>query len=79
MILVTGATGNVGSAVLRRLAAEGRAVRALIRSPEQAQRLPAGVEMVTGGFEDAAALRRAFDGVDAAYMTAFDHPDLLAL
>ncbi len=79
MILVTGATGNVGGAVLRRLVAEGRPARALIRSPDQAQRLPAGVETVTGGFEDKDALARAMEGVDAVYMTAFDHPDLLAL
>ena len=79
MILVTGATGNVGGAVLRRLAAEGRALRALIRSPDQARRLPAGVETVTGGFEDAGALARAMADVDAVYLTAFGHPDLLAL
>ena len=79
MILVTGATGNVGGAVLRRLAAEGRAVRTLIRSPDQAQRLPAGVETVIGGFEDRQALARAFEGVDVTFMTAFSHPDFLAL
>ncbi len=79
MILVTGATGNVGGAVLRRLAAEGRAVCALIRSPDQAVGLPAGVETVIGGFEDEDALACAVAGVDAVFLTTFNHPDLLVL
>ena len=45
MDLVTGATGYVGSRLVRRLAAEGRGVRALARRPERVERLP-GVEPV---------------------------------
>ncbi|WP_020124021.1 NAD-dependent epimerase/dehydratase family protein [Streptomyces canus] len=45
MILVTGATGHVGSELVRRLAAAGEPVRAMTRRPAEA-RLPAGAEAV---------------------------------
>jgi NAD(P)-dependent dehydrogenase (short-subunit alcohol dehydrogenase family) len=47
MILVTGATGNVGRQVVRRLAAAGEPVRALTRHPDQAA-LPSDVEVAQG-------------------------------
>lgn len=43
MIMVTGATGNFGRPLVAELAAQGRKVRALTRTPERAE-LPAGVE-----------------------------------
>ncbi|MEU5318033.1 NmrA family NAD(P)-binding protein [Streptomyces sp. NPDC021056] len=45
MILVTGATGNVGRALVDRLVAAGRPVRALTRDPQKAA-LPDGVEVM---------------------------------
>lgn len=45
MILVTGATGNVGRALVDRLLAAGRPVRALTRDPQRAA-LPDGVEVM---------------------------------
>ena len=45
MELVTGATGYIGSRLLRRLAGEGRPVRALARRPERVEALP-GVEPI---------------------------------
>ncbi|MFI7399990.1 NmrA family NAD(P)-binding protein [Streptomyces sp. NPDC049541] len=45
MIVVTGATGNVGRALVERLVADGRPVRALTRDPQRAE-LPAGAEVV---------------------------------
>ncbi|MCP2343119.1 NAD(P)H-binding protein [Actinomadura rupiterrae] len=62
MILVTGATGNVGGEVARALASAGAGVRALVRNGES-ERLPAGVEAVAGDLNDpatfAAAVNRA--------------------
>ncbi|MFD6431099.1 NmrA family NAD(P)-binding protein, partial [Bacillus velezensis] len=46
-ILVTGATGTIGGAVVRQLAEAGVPVRALTRNPARAA-LPAGVEVVGG-------------------------------
>jgi uncharacterized protein YbjT (DUF2867 family) len=43
VILITGATGNVGAEVVRALVAAGEEVRALVRDPAEAV-LPAGVE-----------------------------------
>ncbi|WP_040778672.1 NAD(P)H-binding protein [Nocardia pneumoniae] len=47
MILVTGATGNVGAEVVQALAAAGEPVRALVRDPQGAA-VPEGVEAVAG-------------------------------
>lgn len=67
-LLVTGATGYVGGALVPRLLAEGHSVRCLVRD---AGRLTSPwrdrVEVVTGSVEDEGAVLRAADGVDAAY------------
>jgi uncharacterized protein YbjT (DUF2867 family) len=66
MELVTGATGYVGSRLLRRLSGEGRPVRALARRPETVEPRP-GVEVVRGDLLDGAGLARALDGCHTAY------------
>ena len=63
MELVTGATGYVGSRLLRRLAAEGRPLRTLARRPE----LLADVEVVRGDLLTGAGLEEALDGCSSAY------------
>ena len=63
MILVTGASGNVGAATLRALVEDGHPVRALSREPRE---WPDGVEGVVGDLADAAA--RAADGVDGLFL-----------
>lgn len=77
MILITGATGQVGSQALEELATRGVAVRALVRDPSRAAEL-AGAELVLGSFEDEASLARALDGVDAMLLTGRDSPDAVA-
>ncbi|HEX7663388.1 MAG TPA: NAD-dependent epimerase/dehydratase family protein [Polyangiaceae bacterium] len=66
-ILVTGATGKVGSRLVKRLAERGDRVRALVRDPARATELAKanGVELVTGDLVDAASLVAAVRGVDA--------------
>ena len=66
MELVTGATGYVGARLLRRLAGEGRAVRALARRPEVVEQLDE-VEAVRADLITGAGLERALDGCDTAY------------
>jgi uncharacterized protein YbjT (DUF2867 family) len=63
MELVTGATGYVGSRLTRRLAAEGRPVRALARRPESLT----DVDVVQGDLLTGAGLEEALDGCSTAY------------
>jgi nucleoside-diphosphate-sugar epimerase len=69
-VLITGATGQVGNAIARRLADDGGEVRALVRSPERARVLPAGVQPVFGDVTDAPSLRAALDGAATVYHAA---------
>jgi dihydroflavonol-4-reductase len=54
--LVTGATGKVGHAIARSLAARGDEVRALVRDPARASLLPEGVQPVRGDVTDSGSL-----------------------
>jgi uncharacterized protein YbjT (DUF2867 family) len=69
MILVTGATGTVGSEIVKRLSAESRPVRAVTRDLRKVNlnQLP-HVEFVRGDFEDSESLRRACMGVERAFL-----------
>src|SRR5450631_4767765 len=69
MILVTGAGGKTGNAVIKELVARGAAVRALVRSSVHETMLMAiGVrEVAIGAMDDAAALSQAVRGTDAVY------------
>ncbi|TGQ53185.1 NAD-dependent epimerase/dehydratase family protein [Mesorhizobium sp. M1C.F.Ca.ET.193.01.1.1] len=73
MILVTGATGHVGRAVVRRLASCGHDVAAMIRDVETARRrLPRGTATRVGDYEDALTLRDAFAGIDELVLISSD-------
>ena len=67
MILVVGATGNVGREVVSQLLDVGVAVRAMTRDPDTAE-LPAGVDVVRGDLSDPVALEARLDGVDAVFL-----------
>ncbi|GAA4922092.1 dihydroflavonol-4-reductase [Actinomycetospora succinea] len=70
MLLVTGATGFVGSAVAAYLHERGHAVRAVVRDPSRADVLPAGVERVAADLADADSLARAMDGCEGVFHLA---------
>lgn len=66
-ILVTGATGNVGSNVVQQLLNRGASVRALVRDISKAS-FPAGVEVVQGDLLDVDSLRSAMSGVSTLFL-----------
>ena len=77
MILVTGASGNVGGAVLRELLQAGAPVRATYRSQEDAARAPANAQPVIADFADRASLDRVLEGIDRVYLVCSPIPRLV--
>lgn len=73
-VLVTGATGNVGSQVVRELQARGTPLRAFVRDPGRLE----GVETAVGDFSDPGSIRRALAGVDRVFLASADGPDKVA-
>ncbi|MDX1511215.1 MAG: SDR family NAD(P)-dependent oxidoreductase [Nitriliruptorales bacterium] len=76
-ILVTGATGFLGSHLVGALQRRGHEVRVLVRSPDKLPTIlenlgvePATVEVVAGDMTDEAAVKQALDGVDGVVHTA---------
>jgi uncharacterized protein YbjT (DUF2867 family) len=69
-ILLTGATGTIGTELAPRLAAHGTvALRVFVRNSEQSSYLQTrGVEVVEGFFEDAVSLRVALEGIDTVVL-----------
>jgi uncharacterized protein YbjT (DUF2867 family) len=69
-VLVTGATGNQGSAVVKHLLAKSVKVRALTRngnSPAALKLRQAGVEIATGDMNDQSSLEPSLTGIDAVF------------
>ncbi|GGS63067.1 SDR family oxidoreductase [Streptomyces cinerochromogenes] len=68
MIVVTGATGNIGRVLVELLAGAGEEVVAVSRGNGAAGGGPAGVRWVRGGAGDAGSLRPALDGAHALFL-----------
>jgi uncharacterized protein YbjT (DUF2867 family) len=74
-ILVTGATGNVGSAVVGELGDRGLPVRAFVRDPDRAAAvLGPDVALAVGDFAEPASIRAALDGIDAVFLACGNVP-----
>ena len=80
MLLVTGATGNVGKAIVTELANKGIAVRALVRDPARVPATkPPNLEVVAGDLADEESLTRALQGVDTAFLASSFNPRMVDL
>ncbi|MER5890484.1 SDR family oxidoreductase [Streptomyces sp. NPDC001941] len=75
-VLVTGATGTVGSELIRALRGRGVTVRAMVRD---AARPVSGVENVVADLRDPASVGAALKGVDAAFLNSPSAPDAAEL
>ncbi|SDJ56169.1 NAD(P)H-binding protein [Nonomuraea jiangxiensis] len=67
MIVVTGATGNVGRPLVQALAASGEKVTAVSRRIREGD-VPEGVRILAADLTDSEGLRPAFDGADALFL-----------
>jgi NADH dehydrogenase len=72
MILVTGATGFIGRALVRHLSQAGQQVRVLLRPSPQSPRIPKGVpvEVAVVSLNDERGVRAALRGIDHVYHLA---------
>src|SRR3989454_7315388 len=75
MIVVTGATGHIGSELVRLLSAKNVSVRALTRDPRRAQPMP-GVEWVRGDLADAESLPGLFRGASRMFLLTSNSEDM---
>ena len=75
MILLTGATGRVGSAAAKALARANIPFRALVRDPDKVAFDPDAAEIVQGDLNDPAIVKQALQGVSRALTVMGNHPD----
>lgn len=79
MILITGASGSAGAAVLEAALAAGAPLRAMYRKKEDAAKAPAGVASVLADFSDKSSLPHALQGIDTVYLVCAPIPQLIEL
>ncbi len=79
MILITGASGSVGKAVLQEASRKESKVRAMYRSKEEAAKAPSGSEAVLADYANKQSLRDALDGVTSVYVVCSPIPQLVEL
>ena len=76
-IFVTGATGFIGTGLVKELIEAGHQVRGLTRSEAGAEQLKAaGAEVHHGNLQDLDSLRSGAEGMDAVVNLAFNHDDM---
>ena len=68
-VLVVGATGSIGRLVVEEALLQGHSVRALVRTPDKARKLPREAQVVLGDVTHPDTLPGAVDGVDAIVFT----------
>jgi uncharacterized protein YbjT (DUF2867 family) len=79
MILITGASGSVGKAVLQEATKKESKVRAMYRSKEEAAKAPSGCEAVLADYADKQSLSKALNGVRSVYVVCSPIPQLVEL
>ena len=68
MILVTGATGNIGKELVAQLSAQGHPLRVVSRDERKVFQLDPGVERTIGDLRERSTVERAVKGVDRLFV-----------
>jgi uncharacterized protein YbjT (DUF2867 family) len=79
MILITGASGNVGGEVLKQAAAAKLKIRATYQSPDKAKGAPAGVEAVLMDYTKPETIRAAVNGIEKVFLVGPPAPNVADL
>src|SRR5262252_362179 len=79
MILITGASGNVGKEVLKQITQTGMEVRAAFQSVSKAAGAPSGVEIVTIDYNEPETLQNALKAVQRVFLVGPPTAQLPAL
>jgi uncharacterized protein YbjT (DUF2867 family) len=79
MILITGASGTVGRAVVDEMRKTGKPFKAMYRSEEEANKAAAGTASVIADFADIGSLNKALANVDILFLVCSPIPQLVEL
>jgi uncharacterized protein YbjT (DUF2867 family) len=79
MILVTGASGNAGGAVVNELLKTAAPFRAMYRSQQDAAKAPPGVATAIADFSSLESLQHALTGIESVYLVCSPTPTLVEL
>ena len=79
MILITGASGSLGGAVLAEVARSKQQYKALYRSKDDAAHAPAGTDVVIADFADKSSMSAACRGVESVFLVCAPIPELVQL
>ena len=79
MILITGASGLAGGAVLNEVINTGKPVKAMYRTRQDAAKAPGGVTTAIADFGEPPSLQRALEGVEAVYLVCAPIRELVTL
>jgi uncharacterized protein YbjT (DUF2867 family) len=75
MILLTGATGRVGSAAAAALCEAGQSFRVLVRDADRFLLSAPFIEVIEGDLSDVAKVKTALSGIDRALLVMGNHPE----
>lgn len=79
MILVTGASGTVGRAVLDEVRKTGQPAKAMYRDADDAKKGASGAQSVVADFSDKSSLHRGLTGIDVLFLVCSPIPQLVEL
>jgi uncharacterized protein YbjT (DUF2867 family) len=79
MILITGASGTVGGAVLAEMLKSGQSFRAMYRNQDDARKAPPGISTVLADFASKDSLASTLTGVDTLFLVCSPIPQLVEL